>query len=396
MAGPLSDKFGRTKAILLVSAVSALGWSIITTSYHTSSQQYPIMLIGRFFTGVSTGLASMPATTYVAEISSTKLRPVMTTSSFNFFATGILLVYVLGYFFQENWGAVAMISTAISCISFFLGMVFVPESPSWLVSKNRLDRAKTNMTKIYGFKETNSLIDGDFKTLLNNKTQKKQLRLEDFLAPTFWKPFLIMVTYFFFTQSCGTLTLVFYAIDIVKEAGITVNPYYIIIIIGIVRLISSITSSSISGRLGRRPLSLISASVTLLALLALGSIVLAKEKGTISSMESFQIVQIMFLLIYFFFSSLGILTLPFAMNPEMFPTKIRGTASGLACSLNYVFNFGGVKLYPAAVAIMGNYGVFYFFASMSFLALVFIFFFLPETRGKTLAEIEEYFKGSKC
>lgn len=100
------------------------------------------------------------------------------------------------------------------------------------------------------------------------------------------------------------------------------------------------------------------------------------------------------LMMYFFTSTLGFLTMPFAMAAEVFPSKIRGMATGLLTCLAYSFNFVIVKMYPTMIRELGNYKLFFFYGMMGLLGTIFIVVFLPETKGKTLQEIEEYFSRS--
>lgn len=99
-------------------------------------------------------------------------------------------------------------------------------------------------------------------------------------------------------------------------------------------------------------------------------------------------------MMYFFTSTLGFLTMPFAMAAEVFPSKIRGMATGLLTCLAYSFNFVIVKMYPAMIRELGNYKLFFFYGMMGLLGTIFIVVFLPETKGKSLQEIEEYFSSN--
>ena len=99
-SGPICDKFGRKASLMSVNVVTFLGWAIITLAYQIPEHQYSIILAGRLLTGMSTGLASMPSSVYMAEVSSPKLRGIFTTASAVFFSLGVLVVYFLGYMFK--------------------------------------------------------------------------------------------------------------------------------------------------------------------------------------------------------------------------------------------------------------------------------------------------------
>lgn len=104
MSGPLSDRFGRKSALLWINVVSLIGWTVISAAYYTEEYQYRVLLVGRLVTGLSTGLASMPAAVYMAEVASPKLRGTFTTATAIFFGLGVFIVYLLGAFLKVSKG----------------------------------------------------------------------------------------------------------------------------------------------------------------------------------------------------------------------------------------------------------------------------------------------------
>lgn len=109
LSGPISDKYGRRTALILINIVGIIGWIIIAVAYHYPETQYSILLVGRIITGLSTGLSSMPASVYMAEVSSSKLRGVFTTWSAIFFSIGVLIVYALGYYMKVSVGSLYLL-----------------------------------------------------------------------------------------------------------------------------------------------------------------------------------------------------------------------------------------------------------------------------------------------
>lgn len=235
------------------------------------------------------------------------------------------------------------------------------------------------------------------KTVMNydNKTLTSRLvkKIKYLMRPTCMKPFILILTYFFFQQFSGTFVIVFYAIDIVKDAGVQMDPYLAIVLIALTRLIASVLVSFLSKIYGRRPHSIVSGAAMTLCMIALALYIflINKELIATSMQESINWLPAALLVLYFFSSTLGFLTMPFAMAAEVFPGQIRGTATGLITCLAYVFNFITVKVYPSMVNNMGKEGVFCFYGAMALAGTIFIVLFLPETKGKTLQEIEEYF-----
>lgn len=393
ISGPISDRYGRKIALLSVNVVCILGWLLIVTAYYVQDCQYQLLLFGRVLTGFSTGLSSMPAAVYMAEVSTPKLRGIFITWNAMSFAFGVLLVYLFGWIMQDNWGTTAKICASFPCIGLLMIWIFMVESPSWLVSKNRLDEAKRNVCKLYDTKDCDEKIHEEIETLMTsaqrlNVDVKEKFSFKEFSRPTFFKPFLLISTFFFFQQFSGVFVIVFYAIDIVNEVKISVDPYLAICLIASMRVVGSVVVSIMSKKFGRRPLSLVSGAGMTLSMIAIAAYLIFVQENTITSLSWLPLIL---LIGYFFLSTLGFLTMPFAMAAEVFPSKVRGVATGLTTCIAYICNFVIVKIYPSMMKGMGNYKLFLFFGSVSLLGTVFVALCLPETKGKTLKEIEEYF-----
>lgn len=288
-----------------------------------------------------------------------------------------------------------------------LSVFLLPESPAWLVSKNREMEARSNLTKIYGFKNSTTEIREEIQTLVDNRKKNEikknpantsffaplKKKFKYFTRPTCLKPFLIILTYFFFLQFSGVFVIIFYCIDIVKQAGVSIDPYVAIVTIALTRLIGALSVFSISKRCGRRGPSIFSGVFITVCMLGLSAYLYCKNEEIISKDLAKQLtwIPLTLLVVYFFTSAVGFLTVPFAMAAEVFPTKIRGLASGLVTCLAYGFNFITVKTYAVMMDSMGNAGFFCFYGIMGLLGTIFVMTLLPETKGKTLQEIEELF-----
>nr|XP_023014782.1 facilitated trehalose transporter Tret1-like isoform X1 [Leptinotarsa decemlineata] len=399
-SGPFADRVGRRKAIFFVNFVCISGWLTIAAACRDATKiHYPLLIAGRLLTGFSTGLCSSPATVYMVEISSSELRGVFATWASISFSLGVLLVYFLGFLLKDSLGLISLISTGFPCVGLLFAIFFVPESPVWLVRKNHIEQAKSSMCKVFGANTYNRVIQAEVDMLLQEKGVKKinetkswtkqvVRKINYLLKPESLKPMAIATAFFFFQQFSGTFAIIFYAIDIVENAGITFEPYMTIVVIGVVRLLSAILASFLSRSVGRRPLSIVSGIGMTASLLILTGLIFLKENGT----ENLTELSLVMLLGYFVTSSLGFLPIPFAVTAELFPSKIRGTATGLTSGLGYVFNFAAVKVYPDIVYFFGRKGVFSCYGVVALLGTVFVVTLLPETKGKSLQEIEAYFK----
>ncbi|XP_060532892.1 facilitated trehalose transporter Tret1-like [Cylas formicarius] len=409
LAGPIADKYGRKRAIAVVNVTAFLGWATVGAAFYSGNYLYPVLLLGRVLTGLSTGLCGCPAAIYMAEVATSDLRSVFTTWVSLFYAVGIFTVYLLGLFLKDDWGLIALIAAIFPLISFLFLTFWVPESPSWLISKNRVEEAKRSVCKLHSSKsytedvhtEIESLIKvaGTKVTRAQTKTPTQQFvkKIKLLARKSFLRPFALVLVYFAVQQFSGVFVIMFYAIDIVKAAQVTIDPYVAIVIIATVRLVSMLMLSYFSKKFGVRPLSLISGSGMTVCMVVLGSYILLVEQGRIagSLQQALGIMPLILLNAYFFVSTMGFYPLPFAITAEVFPRNLRGTAAGLSVACNYVFNFITVKLYPTMLKSFGSHGVFFFYGAVALLGTVFVWFFLPETKGKTLEEIQEYFVDRK-
>lgn len=282
---------------------------------------------------------------------------------------------------------------------------FIPESPQWLINKQRIDEAKKSMCRLHGTKLYTDDVRSEIETLISSggvkkeKVRQKTLpeqfvkKLKMLMKKTFLRPYALVLTFLFFQQFTGIFVIMFYAIDIVNGAKIQLDPYITIVTVALVRMIAMILMSYFSKHYGKRPLSLVSGSGITVSMLALGSYILALKQGLISEEQgkSLSLIPLALLVFYFFISTIGFYPIPFALSSEVYPRNIRGTAAGISAGSTYIFNFITVKLYPSMKENMGAHGVFYFYGVTGLVGTLFVLFYLPETKGKTLEEIQDYF-----
>lgn len=384
-----------------------MGWAIIALAPNSHEHyRYTQLLCGRFLTGFSTGLVSMPATVYMAETASDAYRLWFTTASAVAFSGGILLVYVLGTIMPTSWGTVALISANIACFSMFCGIFFLPESPIWLVKHDKFVEAQDALRRIYGMKTVTKLVEHDLQALINKKVHKAdssnikkgvlyhmRRKYANLSKPECKKPLIIMTIYFFFQQFSGTFVIIFYAVKIVKMSGSNINPYTGMLLIGITRFLTAILTCAISSRYGRRPPSIFSGIGMTIAMFSLAIYIWVNNtQKQLNLSENYGFLPILCLVLYFLVSTPGFVTVPFAMSAEVFPVAARGVASGLVSTTAYIFNFIVVKLFDYVLELIGASALFAFFGAVAFIGTIFVYKYLPETRGKTMAEIEEGFR----
>ncbi|KAL0281574.1 UNVERIFIED_CONTAM: hypothetical protein PYX00_002520 [Menopon gallinae] len=406
LTGSMLDKFGRRATLLTLNVPCLLGWLLI--AFAKGDFTLYMIYAGRFFTGLATGMGSAPATIYSAEMSSDSLRGMFVTWTSISISLGILFVYILGYYLKDNWRLIAGLSGIFPVCGIILTWFLLPETPSWLLSKGKAEAAERSFKRMRAVAKNVDLplsLSAEYQKIsekfLKKSTDKasepkKNVAKLFFRAGTI-KPFIIMNMFFFFQQFSGIFVIIFYAVAIVKNAGIDWDPYLVAILIGITRVAVTIFMSYMSNRFGRRPPSIVSGAGMTICMGILAIFLYLKDTGKISPemAQQLQWVSITSFILYILTSTIGFLTLPWAMIGEVFPTEVRGLAAGLTTCFAYIFNFIIVKVYPNMVEVMTDYGVFFFYGAFAVFGTAFVVLFLPETQGKTLMEIEEYFSKKK-
>ncbi|XP_069699283.1 facilitated trehalose transporter Tret1-like isoform X2 [Periplaneta americana] len=377
-------------ALLSVNVPGLAGWIVLATA--NAGNDFLIQIyVGRLLTGLSTGMASVPATVYMAEAADQALRGMLVTWPSIFMALGMMLVYLLGFCFPDDWRLVAALCGIFPLLSAAVCWL-LPESPVWLTSRGRVLEAETSLRRLRGLGARDELPRRELDTLVAKPpTAWSALSPGAVLRPEVWKPLVIMNGFFAFQQLAGVFVVVFYAVDVAREAGVASDGYLVSVMIGATRLVVTVVVSYASRRVGRRPLALTSGVGMALCMGALaGFLFLSPDTRT-----SLDWLPATALVLYILTSTLGFLTLPFAMIGEVFPARVRGLASGVTTCLAYLCSFCMIKAYPLMKRSLERSGVFCFFGAAALLGTAFVWWCLPETQGKTLEQVEDYFVGRR-
>lgn len=280
----------------------------------------------------------------------------------------------------------AGIAGGISIVALLM-LYFVPESPRWLVMKDRERQAEKSLKRLSGSK---SNLKEQLQQLTeqirgNEETPVKPLsRWEMLKQPIFYRPLTIMMCFFTFQQLSGVFVLVVYSVKFSVAAGITVDPFLFTVILGVSRVMGTIVIGALLDVLGRRLPTIIGGLGMGVSLF--GIVICMWNPCTMTKW-----IAAFLIFFYVFASTISFLVIPFAMIAEIYPQRMRGFASGITVSYAYVLCFLSIKLYPTLVNIIGSDYICLMYGSIAFLGVIFVYNFLPETSKKTLKEIEELF-----
>lgn len=382
-SGYMADNLGRKLTLILTEIPTLLGWGLLIFASNIE-----MMYAGRFFVGLGSGMVGAPARVYAAEVTQPHLRGMVVAMASVGVSTGVFVEYVLGGFLP--WNYCAAISAVIPLLSLILIFLF-PETPSYLMSRDRPDKARRALGRLRG-QSCNLEKEMDVLVNFKNTHRTEPLRgvvetLRAITAPNAIKPFGVLALYFLIYQWSGTNSVTFYAVTIFKESGSTMNGNLLTGLLGLVRLIFTVAACVLCRRCGRRPLTFVSSIGCGVTMLGLGIYKWTVLPGNHSW------IPISCIFGYTMFCTLGFLVIPWVMIGEVYPVRVRGIVGGLTTMIAHLSVFSVVKSYQSLKAQLGDHGIYTLYGMVPLLGTIFFYYCLPETRGRSLQEIEDYYSG---
>ena len=372
--GTLTEKYGRKSLLITVAlffAISCAGMAL--------AKSVTFFISFRVLGGLAVGAVSVLSPMYVAEVAPPRIRGTLVTAYQLAITMGILVSYLVNFALHEvdnNWRW--MFATGlIPSVLFFIGLIFIPESPRWLVKAGFKEKAASVLERIGGKEFSDSEIP-EIEKSLSDSGGNSGFRM--LFAPRYRKVIFLGLLLSVFVQITGINTVVDYAPKILMTAGLEIrNALLQTSLIGLVNFVFTFFAIWLIDRLGRRRFYIIGSSgmaTTLLMISAAFHFEMDPIFTTICIMA----------FIAFFSSCIG--PAFWTLVAEMFPNRIRRQAVALASFTQWVFNFLVVLLFPYVLDAMGGSITFLFLSAMSVLQLLIARFYLKETKGKSLEEIE--------
>lgn len=383
--GYMMQKYGRKSAQLFGALPAILGWTIV---YYSTT--ITLLLTGRFLKGLSAGILAPPTTVYIGEIALPKYRGFLLAALILALSFGMFLVHFMGTFL--TWQLTALLNISFPAIGFLL-LWFAPESPSWLTKKGRLEKAEEKFLWCKG--ESNEA-KKEIAAMLQRQQEQEEIKdwKKIVLKRHFLKPMLIIVVFLIATQFTGVNAITFYSVSIAQSAvGDDYNEYTIMLIIDALRVLASLLACILLRKMGRRPLALLSGIGSTISLVSLAAFTcLSKLHQTF---PYYSLLSLTSLIGYICFVMLGLTPLPWTMLGELLPLNTREYGSGVASSFAFIAMFIVVKCNPFMFESVGVSGTFLIYGAVALMETVFLFVLLPETKNKTLQEVEDSFRRKK-
>ena len=375
-AGAISDAFGRKWVILAVAllfVVGALG--------SAAAPGLGVLLAARAVVGVAIGVASMLTPLYLAEIAPKARRGFVVSLNQFCITFGILLSYVVDWSLTDvagNWrwmlGAGAVPGAVL-----FLGMLGLPESPRWLAGRGRMEAARAALSRMRESGEVDATLVELRRDAGNGPAPWSAL-----LAPEARRPLMIGAALAIFQQVTGINTVIYYAPTIFQSAGMSSASVSILATagVGVVNVIMTVVAMIFVDRVGRRPLLLCGLGGMIAMLVVLAGAFAVGAKGALA------VVTVGAVAVYVGFFAIGLGPVFWLLIAEIFPLAVRGRGMSVSTVANWGSNFVVTLLFPGVVAALGSSAAFGIFAVFSAGAWIFTYRVVPETRGRSLEEIE--------
>ncbi|XAR73882.1 hypothetical protein NMG60_11008000 [Bertholletia excelsa] len=405
-AGRTSDYIGRRYTIAVAALIFFAGSALMGYG-----PNYTVLMVGRCTAGIGVGFALMIAPVYSAEISSATSRGALASLPELGTSIGILLGYIFNYFFAKltlklGWRLMLGVA-AIPSIVLAFGILGMPESPTWLVMQGRLRDARNILVRV---SNSNQEVEARFRELKlsagisehctddviqrTTQTHGEGVWKELFLHPTppvRWM-LLASVGIHFFEHATGIEAVMLYSPRIFKKAGITGKHKLLLatVGIGITKVTFIFAATLFLDKAGRRPLLLASVAGMIVSLVGLGFSLTMVERhhGTLHWALVFSIVASYAYVASF---NMGLAPVTWVYSSEIFPSKLRAQGHSLGVAVNRIMNAAISMSFISIYKAITIGGAFFMFAGVSVLAWIFFYFFVPETKGRDIDEMESIF-----
>ncbi|KAF2758238.1 putative MFS monosaccharide transporter [Pseudovirgaria hyperparasitica] len=411
--GWVADKWSRKYGIVSAVVIFTIGSAI-----QTAAVDYASLIVGRLVGGIGIGMLSMVAPLYISEISPPEIRGTLLVLEELSIVFGIVVAYWITYGTREiagDWSfRLPFLLQILPGVVLGIGILWLPFSPRWLAMKGRDQEALKSLGTLRQQPESDSRVIQEWYDIRAEATFQKEVSLEhhpllhatesktnsiklemasfaDCFKRGCWRRTMVGMGLMFFQQLVGINALIYYSNSLFELMGQGYETRLILSgVLNVLQLVGVLTSLYTMDKVGRKPLLLIGSVMMCISHLIIAVLVgLFDESWSSHRVEGWVGVAFLFAYMIAFGASWG--PVPWAMPSEVFPTSLRAKGVALSTCSNWFFNFIVGLITPPMVQNTG-FGAFAFFAVFCFLSFVWTWFFVPETKGRTLEQMDNVFK----
>ena len=393
-AGPLADKFGR-RAIMIITAI-IFAISAFGSGISESSAEF---IFYRLFGGLGIGAASVLAPAYIAEVAPPALRGRLATLQQLAIVLGLFAAFLSNYLIADAAGSaqnILMLDIAawrwmfwaelVPAVLFLIGVLFIPESPRYLVAQGKVDDAKAVFSKISDDNADKQISDVKRSLHSDTKPSIRDLFIDGSkkVHPIVWVGVALSV----FQQFVGINVVFYYGSELWQAAGFDESQsLFINVLAGTTNIVSTFIAIALVDKVGRKPLLLVGSIGMFISLSALtyifGSAGL-DEAGKLALSDNMGTFALIMANLFVVFFGLSWGPIVWVLLGEMFNNRIRGAALAVAASAQWIANFAITMTFPIMLANIGLAGAYGFYALSALISIFFVVKYIKETRGKTL------------
>ena len=387
ISGYLADKLSRKRTKVISGCVYVIG--ALGCAFAVS---VPMLVAFRFVLGLSVGTASFVAPLYIAEVAPPRVRGGLVSFNQLMLTVGILLAYLVNFAFTnvpEGWRWMLGVG-AIPGAALAIGMLTVPHTPRWLMEQGREDDARAVLEKLRS-SDADADIDQEIEDIKKAKDQEESTKLRDLLKPDIRPLLWIGIGLAVFQQFVGINTVIYYAPTILAKTGLT-NSASITqtIFVGLTNVVFTIVAVLLLDRVGRRRLLLIGTVGLTVSIIFLG--VFFASPGL---QQHASYLALLALLVYIASFAVGLGPVFWLMISEIYPIGIRSKSMSVATVFNWAANFLVAGTFLTLISLISRQGTFFVFGGFGILALLFFLWKVPETKDKSLEQIQDELVGTK-
>ncbi|XP_047238487.1 solute carrier family 2, facilitated glucose transporter member 8 [Girardinichthys multiradiatus] len=392
LGGWMVQKIGRKLTLMFCTLPYVFGFTIII-----AAQNVWMLYVGRVLTGIASGITSLATPLYISETAHEKVRGLLGSCVQLMVVFGIMGVYLAGLFMDWRWLAICC---SLPPSLMMVAMCFMPETPRFLLSKGKRREAEEALRFLRG---PDAPIEWECARIEDAcNEQGSTFHLSDLKDPSIFKPLLISILLMVFQQMTGINAIMFYAENIFEQAHFK-DSDLASVIVALIQVIFTGIAAVIMDRAGRKALLIISGFFMMISTTAFGVYFYLVSKTPSTASVSSAAVEPHSDLTWLALASMAIFIAGFAIGwgpipwlimSEVIPVRVRGFAGAAVVLSNWGMAFVVTKSFQDMMDLLTSAGTFWLFACMCALNIIFTVILVPETKGKTLEQIESIFRGT--
>ncbi|XP_030523878.1 sugar transporter ERD6-like 6 [Rhodamnia argentea] len=383
VSGHMAEYVGRKGSLLIAAVPNVIGWLAISFAEDSF-----FLYIGRLLGGFGVGVISYVVPVYIAEVSPQNMRGTLGSVNQLSVTVGVLLAYLFGIFL--NWRILAVLGS-LPCLILIPGLFFIPESPRWLAKMGLTKEFVASLQILRGFDTDISVEVDEIKSSVASTNKGTAIGFGELKQKRYWFPLMVGIGLLMLRQLSGINGVLFYATTIFESAGISSSDVATVGV-GAIQVLATVVTTWLPDKAGRRLLLILSSSTMTLSLLFV-AVAFYMENSVSEDSKLYSIMGILAvvgLVAFVVAFALGMGSVPWVIMSEILPANTKGLAGSMATLANWTTTW----VITATANLLLDWsaaGTFTIYTMVAACTVVFVILFVPETKGRTLEEIQSSF-----